>query len=156
MCKLFNMKISILTVLLALVTTFSFGQENNTYKSTLTKMMQVSGSEVTFKTAIDQMISMIKQQQSNIPNEFWDEFVTEINKDAIGKLVDLILPVYQKHLTEADLRQLIAFYETPIGKKFAEKTPLITRESMAAGQEWGRQIGEKVENKLKEKGYLKE
>ncbi|ACU03191.1 conserved hypothetical protein [Pedobacter heparinus DSM 2366] len=156
MCKLFNMKISILTVLLALVTTFSFGQENNTYKSTLTKMMQVSGSEVTFKTAIDQMISMIKQQQSNIPNEFWDEFVTEINKDAIGKLVDLILPVYQKHLTEADLRQLIAFYETPIGKKFAEKTPLITRESMAAGQEWGRQIGEKVENKLKEKGYLKQ
>ncbi|WP_036675535.1 DUF2059 domain-containing protein [Pedobacter heparinus] len=150
------MKISILTVLLALVTTFSFGQENNTYKSTLTKMMQVSGSEVTFKTAIDQMISMIKQQQSNIPNEFWDEFVTEINKDAIGKLVDLILPVYQKHLTEADLRQLIAFYETPIGKKFAEKTPLITRESMAAGQEWGRQIGEKVENKLKEKGYLKQ
>ncbi|MBB5438605.1 hypothetical protein HDC92_002281 [Pedobacter sp. AK017] len=150
------MKISILTVLLALVTTLSFGQENNTYKSTLTKMMQVSGSEVTFKTAIDQMISMIKQQQSNIPNEFWDEFVTEINKDAIGKLVDLILPVYQKHLTEADLRQLIAFYETPIGKKFAEKTPLITRESMAAGQEWGRQIAEKVENKLKEKGYLKQ
>jgi hypothetical protein len=154
--KLFYMKLSILTVLLALITTLSFGQVNDTYKSTLQKMMQVSGSEATFKTALDQMISIFKQQQLNVPSEIWNEFAAEMNKDAIGKLVELILPAYQKHLTEADLRQLIAFYETPVGKKFAEKTPLITQETMVAGQEWGRQIGEKVTNKLKEKGYLKE
>lgn len=150
------MKLSILTVLFALVTTLSFGQANDTYKSTLKKMMQVTGSEVAFKTALDQMITMFKQQRSNAPGEFWDEFATEINKDAFGKLTELMVPVYQKHLTEADLRELIAFYETPVGKKFAEKAPLITREAMIAGQEWGRQIGEKVTNKLKEKGYLKE
>lgn len=67
-----------------------------------------------------------------------------------------MLPIYQKHLTEADLHGIIAFYDTPVGKKFAEKTPLITLESMIAGQEWGLQIGQQVIDKLKNKGYLKD
>lgn len=150
------MKISILTLLLAFVTTFSFSQENNSYKSSLTKLIQVSGSEAAYKGVLDQMVSMFKQQQSNVPKEFWDEFAIEVNKNAIDQLVNLVLPIYQKHLTEADLLGVIAFYETPAGKKFAEKTPLITQESMLAGQEWGKQIGQKVVDRLKEKGYLKE
>ena len=150
------MKISILTLLLAFVTTFSFSQENNSYKSSLTKLIQVSGSEAAYKGVLDQMVSMFKQQQSNVPKEFWDEFTIEVNKNAIDQLVNLVLPIYQKHLTEADLLGVIAFYETRAGKKFAEKTPLITQESMLAGQEWGKQIGQKVVDRLKEKGYLKE
>ena len=150
------MKTFILTGLLVLVTMISFGQENSTYKSSLKKLMQVSGTEVSYRGVLNQMISMFKQQQSNVPNEFWDEFTAEVNKDAFENLINLILPIYQKHLTEADLLGVIAFYETPSGKKFAEKTPLITQEAMLAGQEWGKQIGQKVVDKLKNKGYLKE
>lgn len=153
------MKTSILTVLLfAFVTTLSFGQENetSTYKVSLKKLIQVSGTELAYKGALNQIISMFKQHQSQVPAEFWDEFSIEVNKDAVNQLVNLILPVYQKHLTEADLLGIIAFYETPVGKKFAEKTPLITQESMLAGQEWGKQIGLKVVDKLKEKGYFKQ
>lgn len=151
------MKTSILTILLlAFVTTLSFGQESNTYKVSLKKLIQVSGTEIAYNGALNQMISMFKQQQSKVPVEFWDEFTAEVNKDALNQLVNLILPIYQKHLTEADLLGIIAFYETPVGKKFAEKTPLITQESMLAGQEWGKQIGQKVVDKLKEKGYFKQ
>lgn len=118
--------------------------------------MQISGAEIAYKGALDQMISIFKQQQSNVPKEFWDEFAIEVNKDAFNQLVNLILPIYQKHLTEADLLGVVAFYETPVGKKFAEKTPLVTQESMLAGQEWGKQIGQKVIDRLKDKGYLKQ
>lgn len=45
-------------------------------------------------------------------------------------------PVYEKHLTEADLNEVIKFYNSPVGKKLAGKTPAITQESMAAGQTW--------------------
>lgn len=150
------MKSSIFTILFVLVATLSFGQENDSYKSSLKKLIQVSGTEVAYKGALNQMIVMFKKQQSSVPSEFWDEFATEVNKDAITQLITMILPVYQKHLTEEDLLDVIAFYETPVGKKFAEKTPLITQESMLAGQEWGKQIGQKVVDKLRDKGYLKE
>jgi hypothetical protein len=35
-----------------------------------------------------------------------------------------------------------------------ETLPIVTQESMTAGQAWGKQIGEKVIQRLTEKGYL--
>ncbi|KEQ31291.1 hypothetical protein N180_03335 [Pedobacter antarcticus 4BY] len=150
------MKTPILTLLLLLSATVTFGQENSTYRASLKKMMQVSGSEVAYKGVINQMITMFKEKQSNVPKEFWDEVAIEMNKDALNQLINLVLPIYQKHLTEDDLTGVIAFYDTPVGKKFAEKTPVITQESMIAGQEWDLQIGQQVIDKLRNKGYLKD
>ncbi|SDM59321.1 DUF2059 domain-containing protein [Pedobacter antarcticus] len=150
------MKTPILTLLLLLSATVTFGQENSTYRASLKKMMQVSGSEVAYKGVMNQMITMFKEKQSNVPKEFWDEVAIEMNKDALNQLINLVLPIYQKHLTEDDLTGVIAFYDTPVGKKFAEKTPVITQESMIAGQEWGLQIGQQVIDKLRNKGYLKD
>lgn len=143
-----------LSLLLVLSTTFVFSQDSSTYEASLKKMIQVSGSESAYKGIVKQMISMVRQQQSNVPAEFWDEFATEMNKDVVNQLATMMSPIYQKHLTEADLKAVIAFYETPAGKKFAEKTPLITQESMVIGQEWGKQISARVIEKLKDKGYL--
>lgn len=150
------MKTPILTLLLLLSATVTFGQENSTYRESLKKMMQVSGSEVAYKGVMNQMITMFKEKQSNVPKEFWDEVAIEMNKDALNQLINLVLPIYQKHLTEDDLTGVIAFYDTPVSKKFAEKTPVITQESMIAGQEWGLQIGQQVIDKLRNKGYLKD
>jgi len=134
---------------------FSFSQTNSSYRASLKQMMQLSGSEKGYKAVVQQMITMFKQQQPNVPASFWNEFSIEMNKVAIDQLVDFVLPVYQKHLTETDIKGMIAFYKTPLGKKFAEKTPAITQESMAAGQVWGKSIGENVIKKLKLKGYTK-
>jgi uncharacterized protein len=65
----------------------------------------------------------------------------------------MLVPVYSKYLTKEDLEEMIKFYETPVGKKFAENTPKIMRESMQIGQEWGMRIGEKFEKKIRERGY---
>ena len=71
----------------------------------------------------------------------------------MDELADMLAPVYEKHMTENDLKKIIEFYQTPVGKKYAEKTPLITQESMQVGQQWGMRIGQKVMERLKEKGY---
>ena len=141
--------ISILVVSLS----STFGQVDNSYKSTLKMMLQVAGSEETFNTAIKQMFSMYKQQKTNVPDSIWVGLEQEISKTSIDDLVDMILPVYQKYMTETDLNGIIEFYQTPIGKKYAEKTPLIMQESMQVGQQWGMEIGKKFEDKLKKKGY---
>ncbi|MGY0041248.1 DUF2059 domain-containing protein [Pedobacter sp. NJ-S-72] len=48
---------------------------------------------------------------------------------------------------------MTAFYQTPAGKKFAEKTPLIMQESMQAGRVWGEKIGLEIISKLNEQGH---
>ncbi len=67
---------------------------------------------------------------------------------SITELVKLLVPTYQKHLSLEDLKGIIAFYESPLGIKYAEKTPFITQESMAIGQQWGMLLGQKIAKKM--------
>ncbi|HEV3410924.1 MAG TPA: DUF2059 domain-containing protein, partial [Puia sp.] len=57
--------------------------------------------------------------------------------------------------TDEDIIALTAFYKTPIGQKVIKTMPLIVTESMQLGQEWGKQLSDKIIQRLKEKGYLK-
>lgn len=141
-------------ITLALVSIFAINglaQNNAEYKSAVQKMLTASGAENTFKASVTQMFGMMKQQQPQQSNDFWVSMENEILKTSIADLIELLVPVYQKHLSLDDINQLTAFYQSPIGKKFAEKTPLITQESMAAGQQWGMKIGQKIIDKIKEK-----
>ena len=65
----------------------------------------------------------------------------------------MLVPVYLKYMTKEDLEEMIKFYQTPVGSKFAKSTPLIMQESMQVGQKWGMKIGEDFKKKMKEKGY---
>jgi len=47
--------------------------------------------------------------------------------DAINDLV----PIYQKYFTKSDVDAIAAFYQSPSGRKFVEKTPEIMGEFMA-------------------------
>jgi hypothetical protein len=53
-------------------------------------------------------------------------------------MVDAIVPIYQKHLTKADLTAITAFYSSPAGQKILAEMPAIMSESMQAGGEIGR------------------
>ncbi len=142
------------TLILFLVISFStFAQSDNTYKDALTKMFKVSGTEETYQVAIKQMFSMFKNQYSQVDSGVWEGLEKEFQNSSMDELVDLLLPVYKKHLTINDINAIINFYETEAGKKFASKTPIIMQESMQVGQQWGMKIGEDFSKKMQEKGY---
>ena len=141
--------------LIALLFLFStnLNAQSDTYTSTLKKYLEVSGSLAAFKTAISGMMGNFKNINTNVPEEVWKELEKEFLTTSVDDLVVQFAPVYKKHLSENDLNEIIKFYSTPIGKKLAEKTPVLMQESMEAGQLWGQAVGMKVLQKLKEKGY---
>jgi hypothetical protein len=144
----------VLTLLaIAFINVSAFAQTNTEYAETLKKMFKVSGSEETYKSAIKQIFTMYKQQYTDVSAEVWSEFEKEFYAASIDELTEMLAPVYQKHLTQQDLEKLIAFYETPIGKKYAESTPKLMEESMQIGQQWGMKIAQKFQQKMEEKGY---
>lgn len=107
------------------------------------------------KTQIDQALTSYKQKNPQIPKEFWDETTIELSEYVIDQYVNLVAPIYQKYLTEADLRDRIAYSETPSGRKFAKSMPAILSESMVALGGLGKKMDEKVIHRMIEKGYLK-
>jgi hypothetical protein len=56
----------------------------------------------------------------------------------IDEMMDAIVPIYQKHLTKADLAAVTAFYASPAGQKILKEMPAILSEAMQAGGEIGR------------------
>jgi len=57
---------------------------------------------------------------------------------SIDEFIDAIVPIYQKHLTKADLAAATAFYSSQAGQKILKELPSIMSESMQAGGEIGR------------------
>ncbi|MCE3225926.1 MAG: hypothetical protein K0S32_477 [Bacteroidetes bacterium] len=98
------------------------------------------------------MIASFKTSYKSVPGEFWDEFAKEIKAE---DLVALIIPIYQKYYSDEEITELIKFYKTPLGKKVTTNNQLIAQESYLAGQQWGKEIGMRALEKMKEKGYDK-
>lgn len=145
------MKKLLSAALLLLTVSFCHGQDS--YTAALKKYFEASGSAEAFKTAVTSMMSNFKNMNAQVPEEFWKEMENEMLKTSIDDLVALMVPVYKSHLSEQDLKEIIKFYESSVGKKLAQKTPVITQESMQAGQQWGQVVAGKVMKKMQEKGY---
>ena len=122
-------------------------------KESILKLMEKTGAKNMGKQMMARMMPSMKVYAPKAPDSFWDDMVKEIDMD---KLVELIVPIYQKHFTEEDIQDINNFYDTPVGQKMIEHMPQIMQESMNAGQEWGKEIGEMILKKLKEKKYLAE
>jgi hypothetical protein len=48
----------------------------------------------------------------------------------LDEMMDSMVPAYQKHFTEGDINNLIAFYSSPTGAKLLRELPEIMAESM--------------------------
>ena len=65
-------------------------------------------------------------------------------------MVDGIAAVYATNFTAAELRDIEAFYRQPVGQKLLEKTPVISQQALAVGQEIGRKATEDLRQRLTE------
>lgn len=127
--------------------------QDQTYESTLQNLFEKNGSYETFQVVVVQLFDMYRQNYNDVDTETWDKLEQEFKNTSMSDLVSLLTPVYEKYLTQEDLQIMINFYDSPTGKKYAKYTPTISQESMAIGQEWGLQIGQKVLQRLEEEGF---
>ena len=123
------------------------------FKAEMAKFLDNNGSEESYQSAIDQIFDMYAVQFAEVPKEYWDRIKKEMKEIGISELQELLVPVYAKHFTLEDLKAINAFYETPIGKKLGEKTPILTAESMQVGQTWGMQLANRILEKMEKEGY---
>lgn len=67
------------------------------------------------------------------------------------KLIDAAVRVYARHFTDSDIRGMIRFYQTPLGKKVIRTLPAVTRESVLAGEAVVRPLRGALIQSVKEK-----
>ena len=74
-----------------------------------------------------------------------------------SQLVDQVAQLYAQAFTEQELKDALAFYKSPLGKKMVSEEPKILDESFRRIQQWTNKFSEDVMNRMraemKKKGY---
>jgi uncharacterized protein len=93
------------------------------------------------------------QRASNprIPAVFWDRFA-ERARTRRSDFVELLVPIYDQRFSTGELRDLLAFYQSPLGLRLLDVQPDLTRDSMLAGQQWGMRLGAEIGQELAAEG----
>ena len=107
------------------------------------KVIDMVSGKATMRASFDAVMNGAIQnmQQHGLPQEGIDAvratiakwYETQINFDDIRpKIVD----IYVKDFSEDDLKQILAFYESPIGQKTIKTMPSVMREGALVAQEY--------------------
>jgi hypothetical protein len=74
-----------------------------------------------------------------------------------AELLDLVAKIYAQQFTEAELKDIVAFYKTPAGKKMVTQEPVAINQSLTAAQEWANDFSDQVlqrfRTEMAKKGY---
>lgn len=123
------------------------------------KLMEITGSNNISKQfagmVTQQVFQMLKSSRPDIPERAMEVMNKELiglfseRMAAPGGLAEQIVPIYDKYFTHAEIKELLTFYQTPIGKKAISVLPRIVNESMMAGQKWGKTLGPEIDKRVK-------
>ncbi len=113
-------------------------------------LLEVSGTPALAVQVTHQMVETFQKMMPNVPAAFWAKFEKKVNPQ---DFVNLMVPVYAHHLTRSEVKGLIRFYSSPVGRRLVKAMPAITAESQAAGRRFGMKISQEAIDELKAQGY---
>ena len=78
-------------------------------------------------------------------------------KRSLPELEEPVITIYDDNFSADEIKQLVAFYEGPVGRKIVIQLPQVMQQSVTTGQSWGQQVGaravERIRATAKQKGY---
>jgi hypothetical protein len=84
------------------------------------KLLEITGTVKLVNQMLNQMMGTLRGRASQLPPEFWDNLQKEMDPT---KLVEKLIPVYDKYYTIDDLKAVNAFYQTPAGQHLLQVQP---------------------------------
>ena len=74
-----------------------------------------------------------------------------------AEILNEVAKVYAQRFTEPELKEIVAFYKTPIGKKMIIEEPIALDQSLKVAQAWATRFSDEVLERfraeMKKKGY---
>ena len=147
------MKVFIILVVITslLIPTWGYCEELTPAKKVAIKeLMQVSGeaefAEMIGNNFIRKITQTIKMTMPDVDPKAFD-IVKKECKAALQEEYYIkksyhpyFYPIYHKYLTFEEIKELIIFYKTPLGRKLVAVTPKLAKESIKAEKLWTKQI----------------
>ena len=139
--KIYNLR-SLFCLAVLLVAAVTVKAQADSFDADIVKMQQLNGSA---DAMFSQIVMQFKSVKPGVTDEQWAAVKKDVYDVEVAELNKQLIPIYKKHFTQDEVKAVIAFYESPAGKKLAEKTPLVTVDSMQSAQVWGMGLFGKIQ-----------
>lgn len=161
MGSVFSFRRGLLLVALCSITASSaFPQQKAVTDAKVLKILELSGAAQTFQDMVNSMVNTMRMmmlrslpanpRRDEFLNDFFNDFRERANRTA-PQVVQQLVPVFERYYSSGQIDQLLRFYESPLGQHMVQVQPQIKREAGTIGQNWGRQIVQRVMADLRPK-----
>jgi uncharacterized protein len=133
-----------------------FAEPTATALAAAQQLLDVSGVQKQFEAMVplfaDQIAKIYIQQQPQHERVIREAFAAMTKRMSSRKdeLIAEVAAVYARSFSEADLKELAAFFAGGAGRRFVEMQPQLLPETMRLGQRWGDRIGREIEIEMRE------
>jgi hypothetical protein len=125
------------------------------FEKDIMHLLDVTGAQRLGETMANNFMQQFSQalrtSNPNVPPralEIANEVAHKFFSERYPTLLPRMVQAYAKVLTPDDVKQMLAFYETPLGKRLIAVTPALAVAGAQAGQEWGQEMIPELQKEL--------
>lgn len=126
------MKKTLFVCMLMLAVTVNAQDNNTEFKNETVEFIKLTGAGAAFDNAIDLIGASVSEANK--------EAYTKEAKGTLDELYTKMAELYMAEFTQDEIKELVVFYNTDLGKKLSEKQLGLTQKAMTYGQSWGMEV----------------
>ncbi|MCF8477001.1 MAG: DUF2059 domain-containing protein [Pseudolabrys sp.] len=122
---------------------------------TAAQIVKVTGAANLFNPlvagVVEQAKNLFLQQDPGLGGDL-NEVAAKMRADLEPRLSELtgeVARIYATHFSEEELKELLAFYNSPVGKKLVQEQPNIVNDSLKFAQDWANTLSDEVVKKMR-------
>ena len=119
-----------------------------TKEADIRRLLDVMGTTTLIQGMMDRMVQSLKPIMANSlpPGDYRDQLIDLFfqkfrTKFETKRFLDLAVVRYDENFSDAEIKGLIQFYQTPLGQKITSTLPKLTGELQQDGEKYGQDIG---------------
>ena len=124
--------------------------------ATAEELVNVTGATQLFNPLIAGVIEQAKilflQQNPALAKDL-NEIAAKMRTDLTPRFTEVtteVATLYATHFTEVELKQILTFYQSPVGKKLLSQQSIVIDASMKFAQTWANKLSDEVVAKMRE------
>lgn len=125
------------------------GKINPAKAADIQRLLELTGMRAIMAQTVSSMEENLKpaivdslppgDYREKLSDLFFEKFNSKLD---VQRLIDMAAGAYDKYLSDDDIKNLIQFYQTPLGQKTLTVLPQLTAELQADGMKLGQDVGQ--------------
>ena len=127
------------------------------------ELIEIKGATKIYDPVVSGVIeyhkNLLLQSNPNLGKDL-NEVAQKLHAEMAPRRAELqleVVKIYAQHFTEQELKDALAFYKTPLGKKLVTEEPKVLDDSMKRADQWSAKFAEeivvKMRAEMKKKGH---